>query len=235
MIGYIFYFAGLASLAHGGAGLLGLGGLLLLAYWILFLVGYFSMAASMRRELPSYGLAPEIGGVTLFFFAMFYLQAQLSWVAHWKRTGRTFPRASKGVFWALFCLVPFMIAILAAISIPAYQDYIIRAQVSEGMALGSSAETAVAEYYASHQALPPDNASASLEPVTSLAGKYVSGVEVSDGRITVAFDTLRSNALIRNEVLVLAPFADDSGRLVWRCGAPGTTVPEKYLPIPCRQ
>lgn len=124
VIGYILYIAGLATLAHGGASMLGLGGMLLLAYAVLYLVAYFSMAGSLRRGLSGYGLPVEIGGVTLFFFTMYYLQAQLSWVARWKDTGQTVPGASKGIFWLLFCLIPVGIAILAilvAIMIPAYQ------------------------------------------------------------------------------------------------------------------
>lgn len=235
VVGEIFYFAGIASLRQGGTGMLAFGGLLLLAYWVLFLVGYFSMADSMRRKLSPYGLRVEIGGITLFFFTMYYLQAQLSWVAHWKITGRTEPRASKGVFWAIFSIVPFMIAILAAIAIPAYQDYIIRAQVTEGLVLGDGAKTAMAEYYSTHQSLPSDNASAGLAQSSSMVGRYVSSVDVSGGRITVAFDTVSANTRIRNDVLVLTPFRDSSGNLGWRCGGPGTTVPEKYLPLACRQ
>ena len=235
-IGYIFYFAGFASVEKGGsAGMVSLGGLLLLAYWVLFLTAYFSMAGSMRRNLAAYGLPVEIGGVTLFFFNMYYLQGQLSWVARWKNTGRSVPRASKGVFWALFCLVPFVIAILAAIAIPAYQDYIIRAQVSQGLALADGAKLAVSEAYASSGHLPSDNPSAGLAEGTDISGKYVSGVDVSDGKITVAFDTVSANLQIRNDVLVLTPLPGGNGHVGWQCGGPETTVPEKYLPLACRQ
>ncbi|WP_426701971.1 pilin [Rhodanobacter sp. Col0626] len=235
LIGYVFYFAGFASLANGGEGMLGFGGLLLLAGWVLALVAYFSMAGSMRDKLASRELPLEIGGVTLFFFTMFYLQAQLSWLARWKHTGQTTPRASKGVFWAIFCIVPFLIAILAAIAIPAYQDYVIRTQVSEGLVLGDGAKTAIAEYYSNNRSLPSGNASAGLAQGTSIAGRYVSGVDVSDGRVIVAFDTASSNTLIRNDVLVLTPIPDGNGNLAWRCGGSETTVPEKYRPISCRR
>jgi hypothetical protein len=120
-VGEVLYFSGIRSLATGGGGLTGLGGLLMLCYWILYLVAYFSMAASMRRALIPIGLPVEIGGITLFFFNMYYLQGQLSWVARWKHTGQTEPKASKGVFWILLVLPVFMIAILAAIAVPAYQ------------------------------------------------------------------------------------------------------------------
>ncbi|HWU77406.1 MAG TPA: pilin [Rhodanobacter sp.] len=234
-VGYILYFVGLAAALKGDVGLLPLGGTLLLANWVLLLISYFSMADSMRRRLPAYGLRPEIGGITLFFFTTYYLQGQLSWVARWKRTGQTSPGASKGIFWALFCLVPFVIAILAAISIPAYQDYLIRTQVSEGMVLADGARTAVAEYYANRHALPADNAIAGLASSNSITGRYVSGVTVSDGAITVSFGTYHANRNIRNDVLVLAPSPNSSGGLDWRCGGNGTTVPQRYLPSSCRQ
>jgi Tfp pilus assembly major pilin PilA len=235
LVGYGLYFAGLASMARGGGSMVGLGALLLLAGWVLYLVAYFSMAGSMRDKLTTRELPLEIGGVTLFFFTMYYLQAQLSWIARWKRTGQTSPTASKGVFWAIFCIVPFVIAILAAIAIPAYQDYIIRAQVSEGLVLSDGAKTAVSEYYANRHALPPDNPSAGLAQNTSITGKYVSSVDVSGGKITVAFDSVSANVNIRQDVLVLSPSPDSDGHIQWHCGGSETTVPQKYLPISCRE
>jgi Tfp pilus assembly protein PilE len=235
VIGYPLYFAGLASMPHGDTGLVGFAALLLLACWVLYLVAYFSMAGSMRDKLASRALPLDIGGVTLFFFTMYYLQAQLSWLERWKRTGQTTPRASKGVFWAIFCIVPFVIAILAAISIPAYQDYLVRTQVAEGAVLADGARTAVAEYYANRHALPADNAAAGLAQSSSIAGRYVSSVQVSDGTITVSFGTLQANRVIRNDVLVLSPSPDSSGQLRWRCGGMETTVPQRYLPTSCRE
>lgn len=117
VIGYILYFVGLAAALKGDATLLPLGGTLLLGYWVLLLVAYFSMADSMRRQLPAYGLKPEIGRITLFFFTMYYLQGQLSWLARWQRTGQTSPDAPKGIFWAIFCLVPIVIVILVILVI----------------------------------------------------------------------------------------------------------------------
>jgi Tfp pilus assembly major pilin PilA len=207
----------------------------LLAGWILYLVAYFSMAGSMRDKLTSRELPLEIGGITLFFFTMYYLQGQLSWLARWKHTGRTSPTASKGIFWAIFCLVPFVIAVLAAISIPAYQDYIVRAQVSEGLILSDGAKTAMSEYYANRKSMPPDNPSAGLAQSTSITGKYVSSVDVSGGKITIAFDSVQANVNIRQDVLVLSPSQDSNGRIQWHCGGPETTVPQKYLPISCRE
>src|SRR5690625_1528500 len=74
-----------------------------------------------------------------------------------------------------------IIAILAAIAIPAYQNYVIRAQVSEGMTLSDGAKTAVAEYYTNHGTFPTSNASAGLSPAADIKGKYVTQVDASGG------------------------------------------------------
>lgn|GEM_PF-170652 len=240
LFGYILYFVGIAASLSGDAGLGGsgmttLGGMLLLGYIVLMLVAYFSMAGSMRRQLPDYGLQPEIGGVTLFFFRAYYLQGQLSWVARWKATGQTTPRAPKGVFWAICLLLPFVFGILAAIAIPAYQDYVIRTEIAEGLTLADGAKTAVAEYYNNHGQLPADNPSAGLAQGSAMSGKYVSSVTVDNGSVIVAFHNLATNIRIRDEVLVLAPAQGSNEVLQWQCGGDGTTVPTKYLPQSCRQ
>ena len=241
IVGYAMQIGGSLSAASArlngdigaGAGIAVLGGMLLLGYWVLYLVAYFSMAGSIRRSPATRGLPVEIGGVTLFFFTMYYLQSQLSWLAHWKETGRATPAASKGVLWALFLLFPFGIAILAAIAIPAYQDYLVRAQVAEGMVLADGAKTAMAEYYEGHHALPTDNASAGLAQSTSISGKYVSSVDVAGGVVTVAFDTVNSNRSIRYQNLVFLP-AVTNDKISWDCST-NSMVPARDLPISCRK
>lgn len=71
-------------------------------------------------------------------------------------------------------LAIFILGILAAIAIPAYQDYTIRAQVSEGLSLSAAAKAAVAEYYLDVGEVPADNATAGLEQHDRIIGKYVS-------------------------------------------------------------
>src|SRR6476659_2198872 len=79
-------------------------------------------------------------------------------------------------------IVVAIIAILAAIAIPAYQDYAIRAQVSEGISLSTGAKAAVWDFMSNTGRLPPSNASAGLAKSTSIAGSYVSKVGTgSDG------------------------------------------------------
>jgi type II secretion system protein G len=119
--GETLYFINMSSITQLKPNLsIAVGGVLLLASWLLNLVAYFSISGSMRRNTIAYGLKLDIGGVTLLFFTMYYLQAQMTWLAHWKNTGQVWPKASKEVFWA-FLVIPFVVAICAAIAIPAYQ------------------------------------------------------------------------------------------------------------------
>jgi len=133
-------------------------------------------------------------------------------------------------------IVVAIIAILAAIAIPAYQDYLIRTQVSEGAVLTDGAKTAVAEFYSNKGTFPLNNASAGL-PATpaSISGKYVASVTVgaSTGKITALFGN-SSNAKISGQTFVLSPIVN-AGSVAWSClPSGGTTVDPKYLPTSCR-
>ena len=78
-------------------------------------------------------------------------------------------------------IVVAIIAILAAIAIPAYQNYVIRAQVSEGLSLSDGAKAAVWDFVSNHGTFPSNNASAGLVTATSISGEYVSEVNVTGG------------------------------------------------------
>ena len=215
----------------GGAGTSALGGLLVLTNWILLLVAYFSMADSTRRAAASHDVTMQIGGVTLFFFTCLYFQGQLHWLARWRSTGQTTPKPPKAVFWLLWLFIP-LTAILAAIAIPAYQGYLIRTQVTEGLILAQRAEIAVDTYYKKNGQLPTDNAAAGLSDSTSMNGKYVSSVDVSGGSIVIAYGTPMANRLIRDKELVFTPDVRGSS-IAWNCNA-DSTVPSQYLPLTCR-
>src|SRR5690348_17908079 len=90
-------------------------------------------------------------------------------------------------------IVVAIIAILAAIAIPAYQDYVIRSQISEGMVLADGAKVAVWDFVSNHGTMPTENRSVGLPSPTSVSGKYVSSVTVAGGLITVAFGGPRAN------------------------------------------
>src|SRR6185312_12054520 len=79
-------------------------------------------------------------------------------------------------------IVVAIIGILAAIALPAYQDYTIRSKVTEGLSLVAAAKT-----YASNGAYPADNATAGLAVATDIKGKYVTSVTVANGVITIVY------------------------------------------------
>jgi Tfp pilus assembly major pilin PilA len=200
--------------------------------------GFFSMAASIREEMPKRGLRPDIGGVTLFFFTALYLQGQLSWIARWKDTGQKTPLPPKGIFWGLLLVPIVLTGFLAAIAISQYQDYVIRSQVSEGSSLADGTKTAVAEYYNNYDAFPAENALAGLAAPASIAGKYVSSVEVrSDGTITTRFSGTppqQADAKISGKALVFKGVVQE-GAIEWACdSSAGTTIDNKYRPVVCR-
>ncbi|OOG64070.1 prepilin-type N-terminal cleavage/methylation domain-containing protein [Rhodanobacter sp. B04] len=134
-------------------------------------------------------------------------------------------------------IVVAIIAILAAIAIPAYQDYLIRSQVSEGAVLSDGAKTAVSEFYSNHGTWPTGNQSAGLPTnAASISGKYVSGVNVVSGVITATFSGASANKAIQGDTFTLSP-TDNGGSINWTCSpatAVGTAVPQKYLPSSCR-
>jgi len=228
-----FFMVGSTGHAAGrnGPGMALFGFLLMLASVIVHIVGYFAMAASMKRALPGYGASPEIGGITLFFFPMVYMQSQLTWVEAFKHTGSNYPRAAKGLIWCLWLCFP-LPAILAAIAIPAYQEYTIRSQVTEGLLLSDGAKTAVAEYYNRNGRMPADNTAAGIAETTDIHGHYVSGIQVVDGRIFIHYDQAAANTHLRGRYVQLVPTAS-GGQVNWKCNA-DNTVEAKYLPLSCR-
>ena len=132
-------------------------------------------------------------------------------------------------------IVVAIIAILAAIAIPAYQNYLIRAQVTEGMVLSTGAKAAVWDYFSNTGGYPKDNQSAGLPPDTSITGRYVSQVEVSSGKITATFNNGNANAAIHGKTLVLSP-SSAGDTIIWVCNPAGSAngVDPKYLPTSCR-
>jgi len=134
-------------------------------------------------------------------------------------------------------IVVAIIAILAAIAIPAYQDYTIRSQVSEGPVLADGAKTAVAEFYQNTGRFPTNNASAGLASDTSISGQYVKKITVSgdaDGAIiTAAYGGPKASSKIPEEsTLVLSPITN-AGSIAWTCKA-GANIKNNYLPSNCR-
>jgi len=130
-------------------------------------------------------------------------------------------------------IVVAIIAILAAIALPAYQDYLVRSQVSEGINLGTGARAAIWDFYSTKGYLPAGNPSAGLPPPASIIGKYVTSVTVVGGVITAAFGN-DANAAISGRTVLLSPVTH-VGSLEWHCVASGGgAVDNRYLPSSCR-
>lgn len=140
-------------------------------------------------------------------------------------------------------IVVAIIAILAAIALPAYQDYTIRSQVSEGAVLSDGAKTAIAEYYTNKGTFPSSNESAGLANSASISGKYVVSVDGGSGAVGVIQAKYSStgsqvaNSKINGDTLAFSAIApSNSGSIAWHCGSGNghTDVPDKYLPTSCR-
>ncbi len=141
-----------------------------------------------------------------------------------------------------------IIGILAALAIPAYQDYTIRAQVQEGVTLSVQTRNAVTETYMSTGAGPASRAEAGLSAdADDTQGRYVKSVDIIASEVVITFGN-EANRLIADKTLYMTPYiAEDGSTLIWRCGnaaAPAgealgaeqaaTNLENAYLPQTCR-
>lgn len=140
-------------------------------------------------------------------------------------------QASAGFTLIELMVVVAIIAILAAIAVPAYKDYLIRTQLSEGLEASAGAKAAVWEFVHNTGRFPPSNQSAGLPSGTSIAGKYVSSVDLqTSGVIRVSYANPNTNKTLSGETLSLSPL-DNTGSIAWTCRS---TIANQYLPTSCR-
>ncbi|HGG8623544.1 TPA: pilin [Neisseria meningitidis] len=114
-----------------------------------------------------------------------------------------------------------IVGILAAVALPAYQDYTARAQVSEAILLAEGQKSAVTEYYLNHGIWPGDNSSAGVASSSTIKGKYVKSVEVKNGVVTAEMKSSGVNKEIQGKKLSLWAKRQD-GSVKWFCGQPVT-------------
>ena len=152
-------------------------------------------------------------------------------------------------------IVVAIIGILASIAIPAYQNYTIRAQVSEGISLAAQAKAPIIDSFLQTGVPPANRVTAGMTPNdTDTQGRYVQSVAVSTGSVVVTFGN-EANQAIANDTLTVTPYESLDLGIVWRCGfapVPGgldpmgtanggaisshtdPTVEAEYLPSSCR-
>jgi type IV pilus assembly protein PilA len=134
-----------------------------------------------------------------------------------------------------FTLVELMIvvgivAILAAIALPAYRDYMVRAKTTELLAAVGPAKSSISEYANAQQTLTNSGANVNL----ALAGKLVAGTEVSaDGIITVV-GSAAATSVGADVTVVLTPTIQIDGKVTWLCATGGGAAEWKYVPSECR-
>ena len=136
------------------------------------------------------------------------------------------------------------IGILAAVALPAYQDYTIRAKMSEVILGMSACRTSITEVYQSGPSAAPGSGGWGCELSASQATKYVAGISTNaDGMITATVQNVSNS--VNNSLVVLIPYSTSASAAVfttgssqslygWICGGTGTTVERKYLPGSCR-
>ncbi len=140
-------------------------------------------------------------------------------------------KAQKGFTLIELMIVVAIIGILAAIALPAYQDYTKRSHVSEGLSLAGAAKMGVSEYYADKGEWPDNNAKVGLATGASITGNAVKKVAVgASGVITITYNTKVTN----NATLIMKP-TDSNGSVKWDCTDTATaTLDTKYRPATCR-
>jgi len=143
-------------------------------------------------------------------------------------------KQQKGFTLIELMIVIAIIGILAAIAIPAYQDYTVRSKVSEGLNLAGAAKLAVSEVYDALGTMPITQSQYGL-PVNarSIQGTYVSSVGVASGLITITYNAaVGGNPSQNNNTITVQPDTSNAGSIVWDCT--GGSVLDKYRPANCR-
>lgn len=136
--------------------------------------------------------------------------------------------SNAALIFVLIFVVIAVIGILAAIAIPAYQDYTTRAHTSAALAVGGEAANAVADYYNQHQEIPDNLAQAGF---AAQIPPSVMGLSLNsqNGIVTITM----ANPPIQGKTILLTPSLDSNNHVVWTCSS--REIEDKFLPRQCRQ
>ncbi len=140
-------------------------------------------------------------------------------------------RRTQGFTLIELMIVVAIVGILAALAVPAYQSYVIRAQVAEGLSLSSGAKLAVNDYYSYSGSWPNDNAEAGLSDGDDITGVYTKHIEIEDNVIEIKFGNDAHPAIFDEKIVLTASNTD--GAINWACAGDGD-IEERYLPSACR-
>lgn len=120
-----------------------------------------------------------------------------------------------------------IVGILAVVALPAYQDYLVKSQVSEGLSLSGGAKVYITDFYTNKGRMPETSLEAGLP---QNVGAYIADLKIEDYVVKVTFNS-NANANISGAVLVLSPTLSSSNNIMFDCT---TSIPKKYIPTTCR-
>ena len=110
-----------------------------------------------------------------------------------------------------------IIGILAAIAVPQYQDYVIRAKIAEGLQLAGAVKVAAEEFYSVMGVFPMNNPEAGLERGFKINGKYVRNVYTINGIISIYYRDNVSNTAGASPLVWLRANVSNEGSITWKC------------------
>ena len=128
-------------------------------------------------------------------------------------------------------IVVAIIGILAAIAMPAYQRYVIRAQIAEGLNLSGPLKVGVTDFYENNGVFPANNSEAALETPASYTGSYVTSISISGAVISILYGNAANAEINGSAVNITAtPY---QGSMTWVCASAGV-ISDNHLPSSCR-